>query len=600
LGNLSLSKKFVMLLVTTVAILTAVISFCVYSSYSLVDEDVRKAQELMLEGQQEKIEVATTSMAQALSKAVAGVDDEQEMLTIFRSIISDAFFEKDASGYFFIYEGTTNVAHPVKPALHGKDLKGLKGKDGVYSVRELASAARSGGGFVHFMWDKPGSPDPMPKLGYATMIPGTNYWVGTGVYIDNIDARAASIRKEMRGKSVGWIQLQAGVAAILFLFILLPLSITVSRGIIRAVNDTKLAAQNIAAGDLDTTLVPTTNDEIGDLQKALTSMAQSLRKSMEEVVAKEQEAARKAKEAVLATEEATKANRFAEEKTQTLLAAAHQLDQVVDSVSEISDHLKSQIEQSTRGAEEQADRVGSTATAMTEMSATVQEVAVNASAAATTVEEARKMADNGAEVVLRAVEGIGQVSTQAQNLMEDMQTLGKQAESIGAIMNVINDIADQTNLLALNAAIEAARAGEAGRGFAVVADEVRKLAEKTMSATSDVGNAISNIQQGTRKNIENTVQSVETIDLVTEEANRSKESLHHIVSLVNDVTAQVQSIASAAEQQSVTSEEIDRSLTDINEIANQTSNAMVSSSEVVAQLTEEVKTLSTLTTEMKS
>ena len=141
MGNLSLSKKFVMLLVTTVAILTAVISFCVYSSYSLVDEDVRKAQELMLEGQQEKIEVATTSMAQALSKAVAGVDDEQEMLTIFRSIISDAFFEKDASGYFFIYEGTTNVAHPVKPALHGKDLKGLKGKDGVYSVRELASAA---------------------------------------------------------------------------------------------------------------------------------------------------------------------------------------------------------------------------------------------------------------------------------------------------------------------------------------------------------------------------------------------------------------------------------------------------------------------------
>ena len=600
MGNLSLSNKFVMLLVTTVAILTAVISFCVYSSYSLVDEDVRKAQELMLEGQQEKIEVATTSMAQALSKAVAGVDDEQEMLTIFRSIISDAFFEKDASGYFFIYEGTTNVAHPVKPALHGKDLGNLKGKDGVYSVRELASAARSGGGFVHFMWDKPGSPDPMPKLGYATMIPGTNYWVGTGVYIDNIDARAASIRKEMRGKSVGWIQLQAGVAAILFLFILLPLSITVSRGIIRAVNDTKQAAQNIAAGDLDTTLVPTTNDEIGDLQKALTSMAQSLRKSMEEVVAKEQEAARKAKEAVLATEEATKANRFAEEKTQTLLAAAHQLDQVVDSVSEISDHLKSQIEQSTRGAEEQADRVGSTATAMTEMSATVQEVAVNASAAATTVEEARKMADSGAEVVLRAVEGIGQVSTQAQNLMEDMQTLGKQAESIGAIMNVINDIADQTNLLALNAAIEAARAGEAGRGFAVVADEVRKLAEKTMSATSDVGNAISNIQQGTRKNIENTVQSVETIDLVTEEANRSKESLHHIVSLVNDVTSQVQSIASAAEQQSVTSEEIDRSLTDINEIANQTSNAMVSSSEVVAQLTEEVKTLSTLTTEMKS
>ena len=151
-----------------------------------------------------------------------------------------------------------------------------------------------------------------------------------------------------------------------------------------------------------------------------------------------------------------------------------------------------------------------------------------------------------ADIVYQAVDGIESIADQSEKLMSDMSYLGEQAEGIGDIINVINDIADQTNLLALNAAIEAARAGEAGRGFAVVADEVRKLAEKTMSATNDVASAVKVIQDEAHKNINNTVESVDKISHVTKMANEAGESLKEIVLLVTDVSAEVQSIATAA------------------------------------------------------
>ncbi|CCH49495.1 methyl-accepting chemotaxis protein [Pseudodesulfovibrio piezophilus] len=600
MGNLSIRTKLLALFFIATFATLAIIGMSIYSSLELTDMEVAQAQDLMLEGQQEKIKVATDSMAVALSTAVADEPDEQGKIEIFRKMIKEVFFEEDSSGYYFIYRDTTNVAHPVKPALHGKDLNNLKGKDGVYSVRELARVAKSGGGFVHFTWDKPGKDSPMPKLGYSTMIPGTRYWIGTGVYVDNIEDKAADIRQEMVNENNRNILFQVGAAAVLFLLLLLPMSLVISRNIINPILKTKIAAQKIASGDLDVMLVAENRDEIGELQQALSVMAESLRANIDEMTRKEQETARKAEEAQRASEEACSANDTAEAKTAELLEAAEQLDRVVDSVTAASEHLMLQIEQSSVGAEEQAKRVDETATAMEEMNATVLGVAHNAASAAEAVDKTQTMAEQGADVVNRAVVGIEEIAGQSKTLMDDMSQLGTQAEGIGQILNVINDIADQTNLLALNAAIEAARAGEAGRGFAVVADEVRKLAEKTMAATSDVANAIKSIQDGTRKNIDNTIKSVDTISQVTELATASGESLREIVSLVSDATMQVQSIAAAAEQQSAASEEISRSIVDINEISGETSKAMTSSRQVVSDLTDQIRTLSALTERMKA
>ena len=221
---------------------------------------------------------------------------------------------------------------------------------------------------------------------------------------------------------------------------------------------------------------------------------------------------------------------------------------------------------------------------MTEMNATVLEVARSAGQASEQSDGTRSKAQDGAELVNKVVRSINTVNGVASTLQGNMQELGKQAESIGGVMNVISDIADQTNLLALNAAIEAARAGEAGRGFAVVADEVRKLAEKTMTATQEVGASITAIQHSARANINEVGTAVENITEATSLANSSGEALKEIVNLAAANSSVVASIATAAEEQSATSEEINRAIDEINRIVAETTDGMVQSSAAVQDL----------------
>lgn len=267
-----------------------------------------------------------------------------------------------------------------------------------------------------------------------------------------------------------------------------------------------------------------------------------------------------------------------------VLRAVSEASGISDRVAAASEQLSAQVEEISRGAEVQRDRVNSTATAMEEMNATVLEVARSAGQASEQSENTRNRAQEGASLVNSVVGSINQVNTVAVALQGNMQELGKQAEGIGGVINVISDIADQTNLLALNAAIEAARAGEAGRGFAVVADEVRKLAEKTMHATKEVEVNISAIQQSAGVSINEVNNAVKSISEATALADSSGSALQEIVSLAASNSSVVASIATAAEQQSATSEEINRSIDEINRIAGETTIGMVQSSSAVQEL----------------
>ncbi len=271
-------------------------------------------------------------------------------------------------------------------------------------------------------------------------------------------------------------------------------------------------------------------------------------------------------------------------KQATMLQVARDASEISDRVAAASEELAAQVEQISRGAEVQRSRVESTASAMTEMNSTVLEVARNAGQASEQSDGTRQKAEEGADLVNKVVSSINAVNTVAVTLQDNMQELGKQAESIGGVMNVISDIADQTNLLALNAAIEAARAGEAGRGFAVVADEVRKLAEKTMTATQEVGSSISAIQHSARVNIDEVGAAVKSITDATGLANSSGEALKEIVDLAGANSSVVTSIATAAEEQSATSEEINRALEEINKVVAETTDGMVQSSAAVQDL----------------
>ena len=271
------------------------------------------------------------------------------------------------------------------------------------------------------------------------------------------------------------------------------------------------------------------------------------------------------------------------EKMQTV---ASQVTSVTDQVASASEELSAQIEQASQGANTQKARVGESATAMEQMNVTVLEVAKNASFAAEMGEATKTKAEEGARLVKLTMERISSIKTMSEQLKADMGELGGQAENIGQVMAVIADIADQTNLLALNAAIEAARAGEAGKGFAVVADEVRKLAEKTMSATHDVAQAIAAIQASAKRSMEGTGQTARAIDESNELSRTSAGQLLEIVADIEATSEQIRSIATAAEEQSATSEQITRATEEINQIAMESADGLNQSSQAVAVLAE--------------
>ncbi|WP_320170817.1 bacteriohemerythrin [Maridesulfovibrio sp.] len=334
--------------------------------------------------------------------------------------------------------------------------------------------------------------------------------------------------------------------------------------------------------------------ELLDLKEAICSMINGL----EEAGKKATELRRAAQQKAEESEQALALSKEKEEETTRLL----------DSMRKVADKAKSssvtifsninelieRIEAVGEGVQIQRDRMTETATAMEEMNSTVFEVAKNASLAAGNAEESRANAATGAEGVDSAVTAIRKVEQEVLSLKETMAQLGRGAESIGQVINVINDIADQTNLLALNAAIEAARAGEAGRGFAVVADEVRKLAEKTMVATKEVGDAITDIQQHAQTNVVSVERAAADIVSGAEIAAESGRHMEVIVNIIESTSVQVDSIATASEEQSATSEEINSAVSEVTRVAQETADGMDEAREVLIAVSGLVQELDTL------
>lgn len=338
----------------------------------------------------------------------------------------------------------------------------------------------------------------------------------------------------------------------------------------------------ISQGDLDRKLVVKSKDEIGSLAKALREMVGYLKSKIEQA----RDESQRAEEQMHLTEKAMLEGENQREQIQSILEAsrhqAQEIGRISQSLNTASSNLEEENSRVAQGAQDQYEKLKETSQAVHLMLDRFEDIRVSTGEASQSLESARLKANDGEDRVARVITANERVRTASVTMKDSLSDLDDQAHNIGRIVETINNIADQTNLLALNAAIEAARAGDAGRGFAVVADEVRKLAVMTLEATTDVHNAIADVQDTARANVEAMEQTFEAVEEATKLASDSGEALGSIVELSATNVGQVENIAYAVDELVQHSDNIIDALSQINSIAQGTSNGMKESSSVLA------------------
>ncbi|MCG8702279.1 MAG: methyl-accepting chemotaxis protein, partial [Bacteroidales bacterium] len=259
-----------------------VIILFINGSQIMKQYSINNTQDIMLEMQRDKIKVATHCMAYTIAEQIK-LSKRMDPRDVIRIAVDKIRFEDDSSGYFFVYENTTNVALPPKKELVGADLGNTADTNGVYFVRELKEQAERGGGFVEYVFHKPGK-GTVDKLGYAEMIPGTEIWIGTGVYIDNIDEAKKHIDVTLSGiirKSI--LKITFIVIAILLL-VVIPFSLLIRRTILLPLNEAMSIANSVSEGELEVHIDTRHNDEVGILAKSLDNMVTNLKKIAGDIV----------------------------------------------------------------------------------------------------------------------------------------------------------------------------------------------------------------------------------------------------------------------------------------------------------------------------
>ncbi|MBF0607143.1 MAG: methyl-accepting chemotaxis protein [Candidatus Magnetobacterium sp. LHC-1] len=443
------------------------------------------------------------------------------------------YMEKE---YFWINDMHPKmIMHPIKPELDGKDLTENKDPNGKHLFVEFVNVCKKdGAGYVNYMWSKPGAKKPVPKLSYVKLFKPWDWIVGTGVYIDNIDSQMNALK----------IRILIGTL-VCFGFII-GLSLFIARintlPIVRGME----TMRQVSGGDLTIDIEVDSTDEIGHLLLAIREMVHKLR----DMIA-------------------------------TIKTSA-------DGIATSSEGLSANSRQISAGIAEQAGRAAQIATASTEMSQTASDIAQNTSFISESVVTTAKVASEGAAIVHQSVDMVKAIAGTVQESSKFVTSLGERSMKIGDIISVINDIADQTNLLALNAAIEAARAGEQGRGFAVVADEVRKLAERTSKATSEISEMIGSIQKEVKATVNSMDEVTEKVNTGVAHVTKAGDSLRDIVQNVDNLQGLVQNIATATEEMSSVSDTIQK---DIEAVAN-ISNEASAGSEQIAQSAADLAQLS--------
>ncbi|MGI3038470.1 methyl-accepting chemotaxis protein [Vibrio diabolicus] len=541
-----LKSRNKLLLITLIPLLliTTLISVVYYinSSKSLEAELARDRQEL-IETKKKELQ-AYMMMGVTAIKPLYDTDVNGSNKEAAKEILKAMRFESD--GYFFAYDSQgVNTLHAIKPSLEGKNLYDLKDENGVAVIAGLIDASQKGDGFLYFSWHKPTIDSQAPKLGYAEYLSKWDWVLGTGVYIDDIDQQVA-MHRELKTQELKEHTLSAVLISVVGLIITSVLtSIVVSKGI-QPLQHVAASLKDVAAGggDLTARLKVESQDEVGEVAAAFNEFMDKLHPLMQDI---------------------------------------HRSATTVQTVSQ---SLNTQTSQASGQMQDHCLETDKVVTAVTQMSMTAKEVASNTNATAQAIEDANSQVTEAQREVEQAIEGITELVREIDSTSDAISELSLQTEKITKVLDVIGEIAEQTNLLALNAAIEAARAGEQGRGFAVVADEVRSLASRTQNSTHEIGDMLKQLQNGVSRAVSTMSVSQKRGVKTAEESALIQQSLsgvHHSIGTIRDMGIQT---ASAAEEQSAVAEDINQNLVAIQQIVNNINETLQHAESISTQLSQ--------------